>query len=258
MAFNDNISLNGMGGGIESTQLINGHVDNHANGDFGGSKVLPKPIAICGLAMRLPGGIRDAKGFWDVLCNGMDMRAPIPPDRYNSSGFNDALGKKGAIETQYGYFLDEDLSLLDTSFFTMTKNELEKADPQQRQILEVTRECLESAGEVDYRGKLIGCYVGTFGEDWLQSLSKENQHFGGYVMSGHGDLMIANRVSFEYDFKGPRYVDSMKSCFGIFSSYTFIAWSSKQDVPPHLLGSTRVAEHCRVAIVPLPLLREQT
>lgn len=73
------------------------------------------------------------------------------------------------IIRRYGYFLDADLGQLDTSFFTMPKMELERADPQQRQLLEVTRECFESAGEVDYRGKNIGCFVGSFGEGvWTQ------------------------------------------------------------------------------------------
>ena len=89
-------------------------------------------IAICGLAMRLPGSIRDAASFWDLLYNGKDARGPIPPDRYNAKGFNDALSSKGAIKTQHGSFLDEDLARLDTSFFSMTKTELEKVDPQQR------------------------------------------------------------------------------------------------------------------------------
>lgn len=164
----------------------------------------PDPIAICGLALRLPGRIDSAEAFWDVLVNGKDTRAPIPASRYNPKGFDDSLGHKGAIKTQYGYFINEDISTLDTSFFSMTQSELEKTDPQQRQILEVTRECLEDAGEVDYRGKSIGCYIGTFGEDWLQMSAKESQHTGGYIMTGHGDLMIANRVSFEYDLQGPR------------------------------------------------------
>ena len=184
---------------------LNGSANGHTNGNIGSSKACLEPIAICGLALRLPGGIRDAESFWDLLYNGRDTRGPIPADRYNKDGFGDLLGKKGMIRTQYGHFLDEDLSCLDTSFFTMTKNELEKTDPQQRQLLEITRECLENAGEVDYRGKSIGCYVGTFGEDWLHSRTKENQHTGGYNLSG--DLMIANRVSFEYDFRGPRYAD---------------------------------------------------
>lgn len=218
-----NGKINGyLNGNIEDHGPFNGH-DNNAvdsclrnstkgkstNGHINDSETSTKPIAICGLAMRLPGGIRDAEKFWSFLCNGEDARGPIPSDRYNINGFNESLGKKGAIKTQYGYFLDEDLACLDTSFFTMTKNELEKMDPQQRQLLEVTRECLENAGEVHYRGKPIGCYVGTFGEDWLQMSAKESQHFGGYIMTGHGDLMIANRVSYEFDLQGPRYLENV-------------------------------------------------
>ena len=167
------------------------------------------PIAICGLGIRLPGGIRNAESFWDLLINGKDAQGPIRSDRYKLDSFNDALGKKGAIKTKRGYFLDDDLTSLDTSFFSMSKDELEKSDPQQRQLLEVTRECLESAGEIDYRGKLVGCYVGTFGEDWLQMSARETQHSGGYIATGHGDLMISNRVSYEYDLRGPRYVDGI-------------------------------------------------
>lgn len=161
-------------------------------------------VAICGMAMRLPGGIHNGEAFWDVLVNGKDTRGPIPIDRYNAAGFSDRIGKKGAIKTQWGYFLSDDITTLDTSFFTLTKTELERTDPQQRQLLEVAREVLENAGEVGYRGKPIGCYVGTFGEDWIHMSSKETQHAGGYIMTGYGDLMLANRVSFEYDLKGPR------------------------------------------------------
>ena len=180
------------------------HFEGSDIGNVLSGKAASEAIAICGMAMRLPGGIRDTKGFWDILYNGKDMRSPIPADRYNAKGFDGSMGKIGAIDTQYGYFLTNDLSRLDTSIFTLTKAELEKTDPQQRQLLEVTRECLENAGETNHRGKLIGCYVGTFSEDWLHSVSKESQHDGGYIISG--DLMIANRVSFEFDFKGPSMV----------------------------------------------------
>lgn len=90
--------------------------------------------------MRLPGGIRDSSGLWDFLIPGRDARSPIPQERYNAQGFDTKLGAKGAIESQYGYFIDEDLKSLDTSFFSMTADELGKTDPQQRQILEVVRE----------------------------------------------------------------------------------------------------------------------
>lgn len=185
-------------------QSSNGAVINGSHDTNSGPETWQRPIAICGMAMRLPGGLHDADAFWDVLVNGKDTRGPIPEDRYNKQGFTDQIGPKGSIKTQFGYFIEDDLTVLDTSFFTLTKTELERTDPQQRQLLEVTREVLENAGEVNYRGELIGCYVGTFGEDWLQMSAKENQHAGGYIMTGHGDLMLANRVSFEYDLKGPR------------------------------------------------------
>ena len=163
-------------------------------------------IAICGLGIRLPGGVRSAEDFWDLLVNGKDAQGEIRPDRYDIDSFNGTLGKRGAINTRKGYFLDDDLTSLDASCFSMSRNELERSDPQQRQLLEVTRECLESAGEIEHKGKLVGCYVGTFGEDWLQMSARETQHSGGYILTGHGDLMLSNRVSYEYDLRGPRYV----------------------------------------------------
>ena len=174
------------------------------NGIRSGTNNGLRPIAICGMAMRLPGGVRNDAAFWDVLVNEKDTMGPIPADRYNAQGYTDRIGRKGAIKTQFGHFLEEDLTTLDTSFFTLTQTELERTDPQQRQLLEVTREALENAGETNFRGELIGCYVGTWGEDWLRMSAKEDQHSSGYIMTGHGDLMLANRVSFEYDFKGPR------------------------------------------------------
>ena len=92
-------------------RTTNGFINGSHNGGNKAPKALPEPIAICGLAMRLPGGIRDAASFWDVLYHGKDMRGPIPSDRYNAKGFDDTIGSKGIIKTQYGYFLDEDFAL---------------------------------------------------------------------------------------------------------------------------------------------------
>ncbi|KAF3067200.1 Lovastatin diketide synthase LovF [Daldinia childiae] len=166
------------------------------------------PIAICGMALRLPGGISTPNEFWDFLVKKQDARGLIPESRYNSSSFYSKSRKPGHINTQYGYFLDEsvDIGALDTSFFSMPKIEVERADPQQRLLLELTRECLESAGEVDYRGKTVGTFVGSFGEDWLELFVKDPQLYGTYKITGYGDFVLSNRISYEYDFKGPSMV----------------------------------------------------
>jgi acyl transferase domain-containing protein len=86
----------------------------------------------------------------------------------------------------------------------MTKTELEKCDPQQRQLLEVTRECLDDAGETHYRGRNVGCYIGNFGHDWMEMSLRDTQHTQSYNVLGYSDMMLANRVSYEYDLRGPR------------------------------------------------------
>ncbi|KAF4459108.1 KR domain-containing [Fusarium albosuccineum] len=163
------------------------------------------PIAICGIALRLPGGISTTEQFWDLLINKGDTRGPIPESRFKACNFYSKSGKPGHIASQHGYFLDEsvDLGALDTSFFTMPKAEVERSDPQQRLLLELARECLESAGETDYRGKPIGTYVGSFGEDWAEAFAKDQHVFGLYKITGYGDFVLSNRISYEYDLRGP-------------------------------------------------------
>ncbi|KAK6954931.1 hypothetical protein Daesc_002560 [Daldinia eschscholtzii] len=166
------------------------------------------PIAVCGMALRLPGGVSTPNEFWDFLVNKQDARGLVPESRYKSSSFHSKSRKPGSIATQYGYFLDEsvDIGALDTSFFSMPKAEVERADPQQRLLLELTKECLESAGEVNYRGKTIGTFVGSFGEDWLELFVKDPQLHGTYKITGYGDFILSNRISYEYDLKGPSMV----------------------------------------------------
>ncbi|EFQ32027.1 KR domain-containing protein [Colletotrichum graminicola M1.001] len=177
-----------------------------------GQPVLPasdalraEPIAVCGMALRLPGGISTPEEFWQFLIDKKDARGLIPQTRFNASSYYSEAAKPGHIKTQYGYFLDEsvDLAALDTTFFRMPKSEVERADPQQRLLLELTRECLESAGETDYRGKTIGTFVGCFGEDWLETLTKDSEVVGQYKITGYGDFMLSNRLAYEYDLKGP-------------------------------------------------------
>ncbi|CAP62086.1 uncharacterized protein PODANS_5_380 [Podospora anserina S mat+] len=164
------------------------------------------PVAICGMAMRLPGGITSSEQFWDLLVNKRDARSRIPTSRYDVDSFLSSTGKSGTVNTTHGYFLDRDLTQFDASLLSMTRNEVEKLDPQQLLLLEITRECLENAGEADWRGKRIGCYVGTFGQDWFEMQSRDTQEAGPYRITGTEDFLLANRISYEYDFKGPSFI----------------------------------------------------
>ena len=221
-----NISVNGK---------TNGHVNGHTNGDLNGRPTLPidivdnrsvpfEPIAVCGMACRLPGGVHSPQQLWDFLIAKKDARGAVPGSRYNSSSHYSADGKPGTINSEYGYFLDESVKLdsLDTSFFSISKTELERTDPQQRQLLEVARECVDDACEVNWRGSNTGVYAGNFGEDWSEMFAKDSQQvcgdsfqvlpfiaeprqYGGYRITGTHDMALSNRVSYEMDLRGPRY-----------------------------------------------------
>ena len=193
---------------VETSQSLNGYRIGSANPNRNSNVIsdhVVEPVAIIGMAMRLPGGVHNADDFWDLLINKQNGQCRVPKDRYNIDAWY-GPGKLGHVGTQYGYFLEDlDLSHIDASFWSMTKQEAELMDPQQRLILEVVYEALESAGEKNWRGRNIGCYVGIFGEDWLDMDSKDVQNTGMYRLIGYGDYVTANRVSYEFDFKGPRY-----------------------------------------------------
>lgn len=178
-----------------------------------GDREAPPPIAIIGMGMRLPGRVNGETDFWDLLVNKKNGRCVVPADRYNIDAFYSPAGGHGTVKTKHGYFLEHvDLQHLDASFFSMNTSEVAKLDPQQRLLLEVIWECMENGGQVGWRGKNIGCYVGVFGEDWLDMTAKDIQDLGMYRVTGNGDFAISNRMSYEYDLKGPRYILHLLTC----------------------------------------------
>jgi hypothetical protein len=135
------------------------------------------------------------------------------------------------VASQHGYFLDHvNLKHFDAAFFSAKRNEVEVTDPQQRLLLEVVWECLESAGQTNLRGSRTGVYVGAFGEDWHNLLHRDEQTQSAYRVLSAGDYALANRLSYEFDFRGPRY------CPDLLSRGTFTDKGSQHDYSDSLLG----------------------
>ncbi|CCF37220.1 fatty acid synthase [Colletotrichum higginsianum] len=163
-----------------------------------------EPVAIIGVAMRLPGRVRNETDFWNLLSAKKSGLCNVPQNRFNIDGFYDPSGTTGTIPINKGYFLEDvDIQQFDTTVFPISKKELERLDPSQRQLLQVAYECFESAGVSSWRGSSTGCYVGEFGEDWADVNAKETQHRGSYRGTGFGDFAMSNRVSYEFGLRGP-------------------------------------------------------
>ncbi|BBC67171.1 hypothetical protein MMRN_40670 [Mycobacterium marinum] len=85
---------------------------------------LDAPVAVVGMACRLPGGIESAAGLWDVVSNGIDVMSGFPTDRgWDVAGLfdpdPDAVGK---TYTRYGGFV-ADVAGFDAEFFSGSPRE---------------------------------------------------------------------------------------------------------------------------------------
>ncbi|KAK1961177.1 KR domain-containing protein [Colletotrichum sublineola] len=161
------------------------------------------PVVICGMAMRLPGGVSNSEQLWELLLQKRCASVPIPGSRFNLEGYYSRHPRPGTMHFEKAYILDHvDLDRFDSCHFPFSRKEVEQMDPAQRMLLEITWECLENAGEMNWQGKAVGCYVGSFAEDWTTEMERDTQYFDHYP-AGKWDFMLSNRISYVYDFRGP-------------------------------------------------------
>ncbi|KKY31461.1 putative fatty acid synthase s-acetyltransferase [Diaporthe ampelina] len=122
------------------------------------------PIAIVGMACRLPGNVSSPAEFWELCSRARTGFGPIPKDRFSHDAYyHPNAGKMGSYHAQGGNFLTHvDLKSMDAPFFGLTEKEAVSMDPQQRLLLECTFEALENGGIPKHSivGKDVGVFVG--------------------------------------------------------------------------------------------------
>ncbi|QRN93164.1 SDR family NAD(P)-dependent oxidoreductase [Archangium violaceum] len=158
-----------------------------------------EPIAIIGLAFRLPGEVNDLEGLWSLLKDGGDAirkeRFPRGLDGHSP----------GSTSEYWGGYL-QDVDKFDAAFFKLSPKEAEMIDPQQRLFMQTAWHAIEDAG---YRpghlaGTRTGVYAGICSYDYgdllqLQQPLARTAH----CVLGTSPSMLANRISFLFDFRGP-------------------------------------------------------
>ncbi|KAI1141666.1 putative polyketide synthase [Hypoxylon sp. FL0543] len=166
-------------------------------------------IAIVGMGWRLPGDSADTEKLWQLLLNGQSGHGPVPPSRYNAAAFYHPHRERPAsINSDSGYFLNEDPRDFENGFFGISNVEAICMDPLQRKLLEVVFECFESAGATleELSGKDVGCYVGNFGNDYPMMQLADMEHVNRYTASGATPTLLANRISHVFNLRGPSFV----------------------------------------------------
>ncbi|MEV4864923.1 SDR family NAD(P)-dependent oxidoreductase [Streptomyces ossamyceticus] len=154
-----------------------------------------EPLAIVGMACRLPGGVSTPEGLWRLVTDGRDEIATVPDDR----GW-DVWGSAG---DHRGGFLT-DVAGFDAEFFGISPREALAMDPQQRLLLEVSWEAIERAGidPTSLRSTRTGVFVGGSPTGYGNVVG-DTPDAGGYLLTGNSGSVMSGRIAYTLGLEGP-------------------------------------------------------
>ncbi|MCJ1245405.1 hypothetical protein MMC30_002609 [Trapelia coarctata] len=169
------------------------------------AKTLP-PVAIIGIGCRLPGNVADTEDLWGLLVDGRNAWSDVPPERFNEAAFyHPNPDNNGTTNHRGGHFISRNIAAFDAAFFGISPVEAQATDPQQRLLLETAYEAFENAGIPvnKVRGSNTAVYAATFTRDYDRNLYKDPTDIPKYQITGAGEAILSNRISYTFDLKGP-------------------------------------------------------
>lgn len=163
------------------------------------------PVAVIGMACRLPGGIDSPERLWEALLRRDDLVTEVPPERWDADEYYDPEpGVPGRSVSKWGAFLD-DIAGFDADFFGINEAEATAIDPQHRLLLETSWEAMEHAGLNPRRlaGSRTGVYMGLTHGDYQLVAADAHALEGPYGFLGSNFSMAAGRIAYELGIHGP-------------------------------------------------------
>ncbi|MFF0717652.1 amino acid adenylation domain-containing protein [Micromonospora sp. NPDC003816] len=166
-----------------------------------------EPVAIVGMACRMPGGVRTPDQFWHLLDRGEDAITEVPASRWDVDRYYDPSPETpGTMYTRRGGFLD-DIDQFDAAFFGISQREAAWLDPQQRLLLEVGWEAVEDSGQAPdgLAGSATGVWFGVTTYDYCQRQMREVDAatLEAYALTSNASTFAAGRLSYWLGLTGP-------------------------------------------------------
>lgn len=161
-------------------------------------------IAIVGISGVMPQS-EDLEAFWENLSAGKDLITEIPSDRWDwREYYGDPLKEANKSNSKWGGFMHE-VDKFDPLFFGISPREAEMMDPQQRLFLQTVWKAVEDSGHrvSDLSGTRTGLFVGVATNDYIDVMNGRGIPLDGHSASGNSHSVLANRVSFLLNLRGP-------------------------------------------------------
>ncbi len=165
-----------------------------------GSQPAPETgkVAIVGFSGRFPGA-GNPEAFWQLLVEGRSAIRAFP--YWDLPGIAERRHLRETFACPGGFI--QDPTAFDADFFKISAREAEAMDPQHRLVLEQTWAAFEDAGicPQSLRGSDTGVYIGVSSADYSGLLARAAT--GAHDATGNAHSIIANRISYLFDFHGP-------------------------------------------------------
>ncbi|MGJ4108876.1 polyketide synthase Pks13 [Corynebacterium macclintockiae] len=194
--------MNGRGSGavLGSDATASATTDASAGGPLPLGK---RDIAVVGMAGRYPGA-DSADEMWELFSNYRSGVGELPAGRWAEYSRDPEMTRRMEQAQLTGGYI-EDIASFDAEFFGLSPLEAANMDPQQRIVLQLTWEALEDAHipANELRGKPVGVFMGNTNNDYGMLISADPAEAHPYALTGNSSSIIANRISYAFDFRGP-------------------------------------------------------
>ena len=161
-------------------------------------------VAMVGASCRVPGASSLAE-FWRLLVEEKNAIRKAPSGRWSVERFlRPGEPSPGFSYSFAGGYLDDPFQF-DPVPFGLSSREVAQTDPQQRLLLELVWQAFEDAGVVpaNLQAKKVGVYVGASSVDYQGAAALDASIIGSHFMTGNSLSVLANRISYVFDFHGP-------------------------------------------------------